>query len=125
MAWDRDVTDPTIFHEGRRLTIDSAEIELRYPVQKVIRYDDLVVVLIEPPSGNEVRDNVEAYDLDGNHVWTIEPVTKEETSGSLVYVDVREGDRDLVVRNWNEATYVVDPETGSVEFRGSPWDRGS
>lgn len=42
-----------------------------------------------------------------------------------MYVDLQVVEGTLVASSWNESTYVVDPESGTVELRYSRWDEDS
>lgn len=115
------MTEPDVTFDGQTLNIGDTVVETSDPIRETLIYEDLVVVRLEPPGQTDVRDNVVAYDFDGQQVWRIDPVTTGEYSGSLIYVGLREGDGGkLLAINWNELVYEVDPETGAVELNYNP-----
>ncbi|WP_232685979.1 hypothetical protein [Halobacterium zhouii] len=118
------MTDPDVTFDGQTLYIDDSVVEMSDPIKETLVYDDLVIVCLEPPGQTDIRDNVVAYDFEGQQVWRIDPVTTEDYSTSLIYVGLSESDDGkLIAHNWNEASYEVDPETGAVELHWDPWSK--
>lgn len=112
------MTDTRITHSKDIVRIDGETIEMDYPVEKAIVHEGVVVVLVEPPVGTDVRDNVAAFDMSGELLWTITPASTEDVETPPVYTDIFEADGSLLAHNWNGGTYEIEMETGEVEYSG-------
>jgi hypothetical protein len=110
-----------ISFEGAVLQIGDQQFELDYPIRDVVRRDDLVVVLFDsltkPLIEEEALDNVVAFSIGGDKVWTIDPPTIEHEDSENTYVGIRSSDGDLIANCWTGDVYTVDPESGAVEYR--------
>lgn len=114
------MTSIDISHSGRTLEIGDTERQLDEEILQTLVYTDLVVVLLSFPSQSDVRDNVVAFDMDGEKRWRIAPIPTADREGAASYVNIREFEGKLIADNWNEASYEVDPETGAVEPHRKP-----
>lgn len=105
----------SIEYEGKILKIDGREIQLRHPIQSLVKKDNLIVVLLKAPSGTNDETNILAFDETAQLVWEIDP--PGTTQECQPYVEMRETDSQIIVFNWNGYSYDLDLEDGSVEPR--------
>lgn len=107
-----------VSYSGCVIEIDGNEVEFEYPIKKSVVLDDLVVVLLDPPVNEDVRDNVVCLTPTGEQKWTIEPPTTEDVQGEVVYVDIQAAEGDLIANTWEGMAYSVDRDSGKIEVRG-------
>lgn len=106
---------PHISYTGNQLQIGAKKIELDYPVWDTLEHDDLIVVLLNPPTDEEVRDNIVAFDLNGEQKWNVDPPTTKEVDGDVVYVGIGVDGDQLIANTWRGWVCEIDPADGSVE----------
>lgn len=117
---EHKMPDEKIYYEDNLLKIGDQSFELEYPVRKILVQDETVLVLLSPPSGENPRDNIVAFSVDGEHLWRISPPTAEPTTGAQTYIDLEERNDTVVASNWNGGKYKIDLDTGEVE--AIAWD---
>lgn len=81
----------------------------------VLRHKDILVKLynwMAYPKGEPAR-NVEAFDLQGNKLWTIEPLGGG-MPGSDFYTDIFSSNGQLCAFNYQAYNCIIDEATGKV-----------
>lgn len=59
------------FNQNELLFADR-KIQLDYPIRKIVEFDSLYVIMLQ--NGFSPENNILAYDINGNKVWSIEDV---------------------------------------------------
>lgn len=88
------------------------KIEFQYPIRKVIEYQDVYFIRIEPDIGKILNENVFCYDKEGNFVWQVEPIplVKKDSPYTNIYM---QGSK-LFLYNWGGVEVEVEPMSGKI-----------
>jgi hypothetical protein len=108
---------PIFCVENGNIYIEREKVELPYPVDTVIVFDNLLVVRLEPSAKRIFNRNVLAIGSDGTVIWQIVESPHGATSDKpyvTIYVD---SDGNLVAGNWNGVDYVVEIATGKIKTK--------
>lgn len=100
-----------ISYSADQLVIEEVTVDLRYPIKDVTTLGEVVVALLDVPSETIDNRNVEAFDRDGNRLWTIQASVEERDNP---YMSIEEGEEGLIVEAWNGMRYRVDEDTGEI-----------
>jgi hypothetical protein len=89
------------------------EFDLPIKKDKIIIIDFVVIILLEVPPKSKYNDNVVAISDQGNFLWQVnieEPYIK---NNDCPFVDIKiNNSGQLVLFNWCNAAFIVDPITG-------------
>jgi hypothetical protein len=100
--------------DGCKLLVGDQCIELPHEICEVLRFQNLIVVRVDPPAGVVFNRNVIALTESGASAWQIEE-SPHGTEADKPYVAIRvETDGTLLASNWNGVDYVVDADSGRV-----------
>ncbi len=103
----------TVRYDGRTLTIEDTTVSLRHPVKEATRVNDVVVVLLDVPTGTIDNRNVIGVSENGARLWEIEPISDDPTADQP-YVDLSKENGGIWVVNPIGARCRVDVATGTL-----------
>ena len=102
---------PRLSFRGTEITVSGRSWRVDFPVQDARLIRHAVVVLYDYSSGPRYQfANLEAFDLEGQKLWTAETPT---TESSEAYVSIESAD-PLVVTSFTAFRWTIDPETGKI-----------
>lgn len=105
---DFKVKDRVIFIKGKA-------IELPYPVAESLNFGELVILRVEPTSGEIFNTNVFGFTNAGNCKWKIaESPHGTETDKPFTSISVSQNGQ-LIAGNWNGVDYAVDVRSGAIK----------
>lgn len=102
-----------IEYTDSKLKIGDEEIDLRHSVDTCLECDDVVIVLLEAPSGTTDDTNIVGFNKSGEQLWEIEPPNTSQKCQP--YMTLEERDGEIVTQNWNGYSYKINIENGSIE----------
>jgi hypothetical protein len=98
------------FDKDKLLLGDKTIIILDTEIAKVIRINDIVIVLLDYYKSNR-NDNVLAINQNGEIVWRIKDYPHPFDKSA--FVDIRlQDDKKILVNNWDGSYVILDPITG-------------
>ena len=106
-------------YSGNTVTIDGTEIETSIEIFNAVSFGD--VVLVQCTNCELEPRNVIAFDTDGNRLWQIQTLKKDDEDSARRVNHLSVADDFVQVRDPGGDRYRVDLETGEVEFIG--WSR--
>lgn len=101
-----------ISHSQNRLSIGEVTVELRHPIKEVLMHNEMVIALLDVPSGTIDNRNVLAFDQTGSPLWAIEASDDEGRDNPYMSVESQNG--ELIAEAWNGIRYVADEDTGEI-----------
>lgn len=104
-----------IEYTGNEITIGGTTHELRHEIGDVIEASGIILIRLSPESGEYDKQNVLAFDEDGQKRWESEI---PEKSSQHTFLGISKQDDTIVGRSWNNHRYRIDPETGELEDLG-------
>ncbi|WP_339749249.1 hypothetical protein [uncultured Rubinisphaera sp.] len=108
------------------LIISGKQIKTQTPVVKVLKYQGLLIVLLDNSQYEYQGRNVECFDLEGNQLWTIEapqygPHLGDTSLPKRTYGNIRiDVDGRLIGMATDGIYYVINIEDGTVEVTPYP-----
>ncbi|ELZ11029.1 hypothetical protein C479_09468 [Halovivax asiaticus JCM 14624] len=97
------------------LTISGETHTLRHSIGDVLETEEIILVKLNPESGEYDSRNVLGFDPTGTKVWESE-VPEKDTRHTFSGIALRDG--EIIGRSWNNHWYAIDPETGALDDRG-------
>ena len=94
------------------IVFDTDSVVVRHPVKKSVQKEDVLIVLLDVPSGTIDNQNVIGFSTSGQRLWEIEPISDSSTA-EQPYVNLFEEDGDVWVYNPVGAKCRLDIETGN------------
>ena len=100
------------------LMIGDSEIELAHPLESLVEFDQLMVVLLRVPADSDTAGNIYAYDRDGQLEWRIHGSADSDAlvEGSRFTKMSREGD-ELLAMDTEGDVFRVRLDCGELEPR--------
>ena len=99
------------------LKINNGVINFLFPIKKVIRMGDALVVLIKPPLKTIYNENVFGVSLKkAKIIWQIKKQLTQEAS--CKYTEIKAYDKTVGLNNWCDFGLSVDPSTGEILGKG-------
>jgi hypothetical protein len=87
------------------------EIELPWPIEQIIQFKEIYVVLLQTYGKVIFNENVFGIRM-GQVIWQIEPVPTVHEHSPFTGI-FKEGN-NVILGNWDGNEYTVDPETGKI-----------
>lgn len=118
---ERDICPSTVDGMGDRdiwdldLVINGNEVGLRGPLENLLVVDERVLILMRISKGERRSRNVEAYDVNGKKLWTIEAPALDVVDGEdnyYVSLGYYRGTEKVTLRDRAGTKYELDPRTG-------------
>jgi outer membrane protein assembly factor BamB len=104
-----------IEYTGNEITIEGTTHELRHQIGDVIDDTDVIIIRLSPESGEYDKQNVLAFDRNGQKLWESEVPQK---GSQHTFLGISKQNDKIVGRSWNNHRYQIDPETGELEDLG-------
>lgn len=98
------------------IRFDGEKVVVRHPVKKSIQKEDVLIVLLDVPSGKSDNRNVIGFSSSGRRLWEIDPISDSPTADQP-YVNLFEEDEDVWVYNPIGAKCRIDVATGDFTER--------
>ncbi|MDE5422059.1 hypothetical protein L3073_07540 [Ancylomarina sp. DW003] len=98
-------------YEGKRLTIDNEILEFDVKIQKVVPFENFVIVLTDHCK-TETNENVYCVDKYCKFKWTIERAIGIDDPYSNI---VKKDENTIELINWNGTDLTVDTWTGKFK----------
>ena len=107
---------PSISFKNNKLIIsidsDKKLVEFKYEIKIIQKFDDCIIVMIEPPMKVIFNENVFGVSYDGKILWQIEAVKHVHKDSPYTWIGHK---NDLLeIYNWDGSLYLVNPKTGKV-----------
>jgi hypothetical protein len=90
-------------------------VEFQYDISGTQKFDDCLVVMIDPPKHVLLNENIFGLSYEGKMLWQIEKI--EHVDVDSPYTGLGLEDSQLTVYNWDGCDYLVDPKTGKIKGR--------
>lgn len=87
-------------------------IKFKYPINKIQKFDNCLVVIIEPPLKTVFNENVFGVSYEGKLLWQIENINHMNIDSP--YTGISEKDGLLIAYNWDGFDYTIDPKNGRI-----------
>ena len=104
-------------YSGNVVQMNGESVTFEHDVKDAFEYENLIIVLLNPPTDVDNRRNVHAISPTCERAWRIETPTTKDVTGAVVYTSVYIDDGSLIARTWGGDEYTVDPETGKIDYR--------
>jgi hypothetical protein len=103
--------------QGSQLMIENAIIRFSYPIREAIAISGMLIVRLETPPEITFNENVFGVNLAEKRIkWQI--AKREYHLKNCPFVDVRIFQGQLILYNWCDVYFVVDPGTGKILEEG-------
>jgi len=98
--------------EGKDLIISKQRFQLEYPIEDIVEYDDLIVILYKYFlfEGKGQFSNLFAVDKDGNEIWRADHPTSDSASAYVKIICLD----PLVVSNFTADQCTFDVKSGRI-----------
>lgn len=88
------------------------KVEFIWPITDVIKFNDVLVVRVEPESGVIYNENVFGVSVTGEIIWSIEK--RNHVYEDSPYTAINKKNDTVKFSNWDGEDLVVDPHTGQI-----------
>ena len=100
------------FKDNLLLLDSSKHVTFKFKIQSIVIYDDIVVVLLDVPSGTILNENIFGVSLSGDIVWQIESAFP--ASEDSPYMAIEKSDKALNAFNWSGMRMRLTVATGKI-----------
>jgi hypothetical protein len=100
------------FKDNLLLLDSSKHVSFKFKIKSIVIYDDIIVVLLDVPSGTILNENVFGVSLSGAVVWQIESAFPADEDSP--YVAIEKSDKALNAFNWSGMRMRLIVATGKI-----------
>lgn len=106
------VTGKYKVENGELLLANGKTVRFDYPIRQIVEFPNVIVVLLNIPTGKIFNENVFGVSCDGMVLWQVAP--QRHLGDDSPYTGMNyEGDK-AGLYNWDSTLYVVEPMTGDL-----------
>ena len=98
--------------EKNILYLNGKELSFKFRVKNVLKFQTVIVVLLEVEPGNVENRNIYGLDFQGNRMWQVADISYKGQDSP--FTAIRNVDGLLRASNWNDAVLMIDPVTGEI-----------
>lgn len=95
-----------------KIKYSGVDVPFNWPIEKVIAFENVLVVLVEPEPGACVNENVYGVGRNGSIAWKIE--NRKHVYDDSPYTSIMAKDGKVKLFNWDGDELLIDPESGIV-----------
>jgi len=105
--------------QGNHLIIGDNTIPFDFPIAQVIEIEGMLILRLDKPIDVVYNENVFAVSIAERKVkWQIEKKSYDPHVKSCPFTEIRIFENQLVLYNWCDTYFVVDPQTGKILKEG-------
>jgi hypothetical protein len=102
-----------------QLVIGETVITFDFPIAKIIEMEGMLIVRLDKPINVVYNENVFGVSIAEKKIeWQIEKRSYDPHMKSCPFVDMRIFENRLVLYNWCDTYFVVEPQTGRILEEG-------
>ena len=100
------------FSENKLILDTGRQVSFKHDIDKVVSFDNVVVVLLKMPSGIIFNENVFGVSLDGQIRWQIQSLLPDMEDSP--HINIKRSANGLDAYNWSGLKTRVDLKTGKI-----------
>ena len=105
--------------EGNQLIIEDVAMSFDFPIAKVIEMEGMLIVRLDKPINVVYNENVFGVSIAEKKIkWQIEKRSYDPHMKSCPFTEIRIFENQLVLYNWCDTYFVVEPQTGKILKEG-------
>lgn len=105
-------TDIHKVKSGELLLANGRTVSFDYPIRQTLNFPNVIIVLLNIPTGKIFNENVFGVSCDGEVLWQVAP--QRYLGDDSPYTGMNYEDDKAGLYNWDSTLYVVEPLTGEL-----------